>query len=586
MKKLLVIFTAFIFFTSGNSVSIAADTNNPECTITGTSQSETLFGTPGDDVICGMAGNDIIYALDGNDVVLGGDGNDYVDGGSGTDILYGNAGSDILSGSTGADELYGGAGNDGLNGGAGSDILRGEGGVDTCVDFAKDDYLKADCFYDSSLPTIQSVSFASANPKVDSTKGGTSLDLYVKASDLGAGIQSLQVVFAPTSRLREGSTFGADGNLYNATVKCKSLLDQGSPSNVSGEQPVTNCLDSGTPNSGVFKISVRLPANLPKGEYSVWQFRYEDQAHNARLLQWNEVLKQNLQVRFTQIGEADHNAPKLLGAGIIGSRVVHNTTEQLTARIAFKDAGGSALKRFWMSYDLPELGYAKDPGFQQWVNVPDFIQNCDTSSSVLLPCLYSGTKTNGVLQFYLNVDPTWHDLKFLWRAQKLVPKSYSIEDALGNQYQGTLPKALAQAMTYYKGFAGAAPVDDNDVTPPSLVDFVVDKNQVDTGNSSQTITANVTLKDTGAGLNRYGGNVNLELGSPGGASGQCSRVGIASGSNTQATYTFTCVLDAHVAVGKYYFYFNAEDMSLRANTLFIQEAQIVSHGKQVFIQNG
>jgi hypothetical protein len=200
--------------------------------------------------------------------------------------------------------------------------------------------------------------------------------------------------------------------------------------------------------------------------------------------------------------------------------------------------------------------------------------------------LYSGTASNGVLQFYLDVDPKWHDLKFLWKAQKLVPKDFSIEDSLGNQYQGTLSSTLASALTYYKGFSGKAPVDDKDFKAPTLVDFTVDKTRVDTGVSSQTITAKVTLKDTGAGLNRYNGNVNLELYMDGGSAAWCSAVGTASGTTAQATYTFKCVLDAHVAAGTYGFSLSASDMSLRANTLFRTPSQMVSGGKVVNVKNG
>ena len=583
MKKFGLVLASIILFGSNNSFAIASEPTNPECTITGTSASETLFGTPEDDIICGMGGNDIIYALDGNDVILGGDGNDYEDGGPGTDELYGDSGTDNLFGNTGADEIYGGTGNDGLNGGSGVDVLRGEDGVDTCVDFSKDNYLKSDCFYDKALPTIQSVSFGTNNPHVNSTSGGTILDLYIHATDVGSGLLSFGVSFTLTSKLKQGMVSGASGDSYNATVRCQNLLDTSVPPDVVNQQPTTNCLQSGTPNRGIFKVGVVLPRNLLKGEYSIREFRYEDQAHNARLLQWYEVEKQKLQVRFTQTGEADHSAPKLLGAGIIGSRVVATTTGHVKARIAFKDAGGSALKRFSMTYDVPESGFALDSGFEQWVNLPEILQPCTEVHAEWGPCLYSGTASNGVLEFYLNVDPYWHDLKFLWKAQKLLPKDYYIEDAIGNNYQGRLPKELATALTYYKGFSGTPVVDDNDTTPPTLVDFVADKTHIDTGVSAQTITVKVTLKDTGAGLNRYNGNVNLDMDAPGSV---CIRSELATGTNVQATYTFKCTIDAHVAAGTYNFFFNASDMSLRANTLFLQPNQILSQGKVVRITNG
>lgn len=585
MKKFLAFVLGLIWLASTSSEATAAEPTNPQCTITGDQTSETLFGTPEDDVICSMGGNDIIYALEGDDVILGGDGDDYIEGGAGSDDIWGGIGADSLSGQAGVDELFGGLGNDGLSGGSGTDTLRGEGGVDMCVDFTKDNYLKSDCFYDRTIPTIKSVAFSSVNPKVDVTKGAKSLELRVSASDAGAGLLSFAVNFAPTSKLSEGA-ISAGGYLNDATVSCEKIAKDNADLELAQPKPVTNCLLSGTPNRGIYKISVELPKTLAKGEYSVAEMRFEDQAHNALYIEWQEVAKRKLQLRFTQTGAPDRAAPKITGATIVGSKVVHNIFEKLTARISFKDAGGSSIKSFWMNYDVPESGYAKDSGFSQWVSLTRELKPCDAVEFPEDACLHSGTASNGVLQFYLDVDPKWHDLKFLWKAQKLVPKDYSIQDSLGNHYQGTLSSTLASALTYYKGFSGKAPVDDNDFKAPTLVDFKVDKTRVDTGVSAQTVTVKVTLKDTGAGLNRYDGNVNIEFYADGGTGGTCSPVGSATGTINQATYTFRCVLDAHVATGTYGFSLSAEDMSLRANTLFLGPKQILSGGKVVNVKNG
>ena len=588
MKKAILVSLTTLLVLSSSAFAIASEPTNPDCTITGDQSSETLFGTPEDDVICGMGGNDIIYALDGDDIVLGGAGNDYIDAGSGNDDIWGGSGSDNLYGQAGKDDLYGGLDNDGLSGGSGTDVLRGEGGVDTCVDFTKDNYLKSDCFYDRSLPTIHSIRFASSNPKVDATKGEQTLDLLVSASDTGAGLWEFSIGFGLTARLKEGMGY-ASGLIRGASVTCQSIVEENLVHlelDDAPQKPVTNCLLSGTPNRGVYKVAVVLPRTMPKGEYSVQGIRYEDLARNARSLEWYDVAKQKLQLSFTQTGTPDRSAPKLTGAAIVGSKVVKNSTERVMARIAFADAGGSPIKGFWMSYDLPESGYAKDPGFQQWVNIRGPLQKCDAVEQAFDPCLYSGSASRGVLQFYLDVDPTQHDLKFVWKAQKLVPKEYSIEDSIGNQYQGTLSSTLSKALTYYKGFAGKPVVDDKDFTAPTLVSFVLDKSRVDTGLVSQTVTAKVTLKDTGAGLNRYGVDVNLEIAMDSGPSGECVTYGYATGTNALATYTFKCTLDAHFAAGKYGFYLNAGDMSLRANNFFLAPAQILNSGKPVYVTNG
>jgi len=588
MKKQFLVVLATLVIASGSTFAGAAEPTNPDCTITGNQKSETLFGTPENDVICGMGGNDIIYALDGDDIILGGDGNDYIEAGAGDDDIWGGAGSDNLYGVDGKDDLFGGAGNDSLSGGSGADTLRGEGGVDTCVAFTKDNYLKSDCFYDTSLPTIHSISFASSNLRVDATKGGKTLDLLVSASDTGAGMYEFTISFGPSDKLRQGMAY-ASGLFRGESIRCQTIIEENLVHlelDDAPQKPVTNCLLSGTPNKGVYKIGVVLPRTMPKGDYSIQSMRYEDKAQNALRLEWYDVAKQKFKLGFTQTGTPDRSAPKLLGGVIVGSKVVRNTTEKIVARIAFKDAGGNAIKRFGMRYDVPESGYERDPGFDQWVSPAREIVRCNAVEQVWDPCIYSGSASNGVLQFYLDVDPVWHDLKFLWKAQKLVPKEYYIVDALENQYDGKISPTIAKALTYYKGFSGKAPVDDKDFKAPTLVGFEVDKTKIDTGSSAQTVTVKVKLKDVGAGLNLYSGNVNLDLAMDGGPSGVCSIVGNGLGTPQQAIYTFKCVLGANFAAGKYGFYLNATDMSLRVNTLFLEPSQIRSGGKAVYVTNG
>ena len=585
MKKFIFIALATIFIGSSSTLATAVGPTNPDCTITGNQTSQTLFGTREDDVICGMGGNDIIYGLEGDDVILGGEGNDFLDGGAGDDIIRGDAGADSLFGQNNVDQLFGGVGDDSLNGGSGVDTLRGDAGVDICVNFSKDKFLKTDCFYDRAVPTIKTIGFASTNPKVNLYARGYSLELRVLVSDPGSGMKSIEVGFAPSAN-RYSIVSKPWAVIRDASITCKSIVNANLNREPELQKPVTNCLESGTPNNGLYKLAVNVPSGLPKAEFSVEEIRIEDQTQNVQRFEGAEVAKKKLQARFTQTGVVDRAAPKLTGAQIVGSKVVRNIWEKVVARIAFTDAGSNSIGRFWMAFDVPESGYALDPGFSQWVDIRKPLKKCGQVETVWDPCLYSGTASSGVLEFYLDVDPKWHDLKFLWKAQKLVPKDYSIEDLLGNQYQGTLSSTLASALTYYKGFAGRAPVDDNDFDAPVLVNFEVDKSEVDTGSAAQEVIATVTLKDTGAGMNIYTSNVTLDLTMESGPSVACSMVGSAKGSTTQATYTFKCVLNAYLAAGTYGFYLSAGDMSLRANRLLLEPSQIVIGGKVISVTNG
>jgi hypothetical protein len=89
-----------------------------ECTITGTSGSDTLRGTPEADRICAKAGGDTVLGRGGDDELLGGPGADTMVGGSGSDQLTGGGGPDVLRSDDGV---------------GGNDILKGGPGTDTCV---------------------------------------------------------------------------------------------------------------------------------------------------------------------------------------------------------------------------------------------------------------------------------------------------------------------------------------------------------------------------------------------------------------------------------------------------------------------
>lgn len=150
MKKFArALFVASVVFgTSMGVAPLAAFANVPapvdsqaECTITGTSRSETLIGTPGDDVICGLGGKDTILGGEGDDIVYGGPGNDRVWGGYGDDEIVGDGGKDTLDGGGGNDSVDGGAGNDNVLGGNGDDVVLGDSGKDNLSGGNGDDAL-------------------------------------------------------------------------------------------------------------------------------------------------------------------------------------------------------------------------------------------------------------------------------------------------------------------------------------------------------------------------------------------------------------------------------------------------------------
>ena len=113
----------------------------PDCTITGTRESDSLVGTSGDDVICGLDGDDFIDGKAGNDLIYAGFGEDVVAGRTGDDTIYGGPGNDLILGHRGDDTIYGGLSNDRLYGGGGDDTIWGGAETDEVYGEADDDIL-------------------------------------------------------------------------------------------------------------------------------------------------------------------------------------------------------------------------------------------------------------------------------------------------------------------------------------------------------------------------------------------------------------------------------------------------------------
>ena len=135
----------------------------PDCTVTGTSSDDVLEGTADADVICAGGGNDTLKGLGGNDVLKGEGGLDKLHGGGGDDRLEGGIGADLasyassetavsaslaangasgegadtlasienLEGSNYADTLTGSKANNRLTGLSGADAISGLDGNDT-----------------------------------------------------------------------------------------------------------------------------------------------------------------------------------------------------------------------------------------------------------------------------------------------------------------------------------------------------------------------------------------------------------------------------------------------------------------------
>lgn len=95
----------------------------PDRTIYGTDDSETLRGGWLRDDIYGFGGDDLIYGGRNHDRIDGGDGNDRIFGGEGGDRLYGGLGFDEIHGGEGADLLVAGTAGGAVYGDRGEDSI-------------------------------------------------------------------------------------------------------------------------------------------------------------------------------------------------------------------------------------------------------------------------------------------------------------------------------------------------------------------------------------------------------------------------------------------------------------------------------
>jgi Ca2+-binding RTX toxin-like protein len=89
-----------------------------------------ITGTEGDDTLTGTSDTDTMYGSDGNDDLSGRQGDDLIKGGADDDVLWGNDGNDKLYGNKGNDYLIGGNGDDKLVGFEDYDQMVGGNGRD------------------------------------------------------------------------------------------------------------------------------------------------------------------------------------------------------------------------------------------------------------------------------------------------------------------------------------------------------------------------------------------------------------------------------------------------------------------------
>ena len=145
----------------------------------------TVDGGAGADSVTGTSGADALEGGEGDDALVGGDGDDTLTGGFGADELQGDAGADFLFGEPGPDTLQGGDGDDVLAGGPDPDTLDGGSGINMC-DYEAIEPLTTTCTYDAEGPVVSAVTFTPSTVDVGSSAASTRMRFTVTdATEIG-----------------------------------------------------------------------------------------------------------------------------------------------------------------------------------------------------------------------------------------------------------------------------------------------------------------------------------------------------------------------------------------------------------------
>ncbi len=202
----------------------------------GASDVVEIQGSGGADTVTGSSQSDSMFGLDGADTLSGGGNGDSLSGGAGTDSLFGGDGDDALQGGQDADLLLGNIGDDRLEGGAGADVLGGGAGVDTAFYFFSSTGVTVDLEAGTGLggdaqgDTLTSIEIVTGSTHNDVLSGrdfiadrlngvgGDDLLMGRYGGDVldgGAGIDTLSYVNSLTGvdvRLFSGAASGGEAN--------------------------------------------------------------------------------------------------------------------------------------------------------------------------------------------------------------------------------------------------------------------------------------------------------------------------------------------------------------------------------------
>jgi Ca2+-binding RTX toxin-like protein len=460
---------------------------------------DSLVGGTGNDLVSGDSGNDNLAGGDGNDDLNGGEGddsasgdlgNDDISGGEGVDSLIGNGGDDSLEGDAGNDAMFGGDGSDDLSGGDGNDRLSGEAGNDDLMGEAgndgmiggpgADDLAGANgepaplernlcekdvndtvtyCGFDNAAPWIESAVLSRTYVDSSETEQVVEVTLHVTDELMGADIIGCSIMFEEA----RGSTG------YNRAVRT-----------------------SGDAIDGIYTCNVTIPFGGSTGRWGL-NIDTRDRAGNMGFANQGtfgkmhsnlpEIMDQNPEHWIEQTGPGDNQSPRI--------------TNLLFSKNEIDTSAGPD------SFNL------------------DMTLTDDFSGIKSLQC---GLRHNAVENMDINIvasQISGTDLDGVWRCAITLPQNSGqgvwrvavfVSDKSGKRYsvQGKPDTETIWAVDDISEWTVQPPLDlgknfitqvgDGDDELPTMTSIILDKTQVNTSSSDQTIVATLNLVDLESGI--------------------------------------------------------------------------------------
>ncbi len=460
---------------------------------------DTLGGNGGNDILSGDGGNDMIGGGDGTDTLAGGVGDDTVAGDGGNDAILGGDGTDTLNGGTGNDTVAGDAGNDAIVGGDGNDALSGGDGNDKLLGDAGNDTMKGEAGNDGMIGGVGTDNLAGANGVPAPTernlceKDAADTVTYCGFDDaapwiVSAELEKTSVDSSVTAQTIKVTLQVTDELMGVQSVGCSVMFD-GARSATGYDQAVRT---SGDAVDGIYTCNVTIPFGGSTGRWGL-NIDTRDRAGNMGFAnqgangKWHsnlpEIMAQSPEHWIQQTGAGDNQSPRI-------TNPVFSKTEIDTSAGADSFNLDVTITDDFSGVDKVQCGPRHNA-----------VENFDIK---IVVTKVSGTDTNGV-----------------WRCAVTLPKNSGkgkwylgvfVSDKSGKRYSidGKPTTETTWAVDDINEIFVQPPLDlgvnyitqvgDGDDELPTMTSISLDKTQVNTSSSDQTVVATLNLVDVQSGI--------------------------------------------------------------------------------------